>query len=142
MNFNKLIPELSVSNFNVSLDFYTNVLGFKIEYQREELKKFAFLSYHGSQIMIEEYLKDSNSPWNTGKLEHPFGRGINFQIEVENIESIVEALEKNNYPIKMLPEENWYRKENELLGNKELLIMDPDGYLLRFSQDIGIKLVE
>ena len=142
MNFNKLIPELSVSNFDVSLKFYTSVLGFKIEYQREEQKKFAFLSYQGSQIMIEEYLGDSNSPWNTGKLEYPFGRGINFQIDVDDIEPIVESLVQNNYPIKMLPEENWYRRENELLGNKEFLIVDPDGYLLRFSQDIGFKSLE
>ena len=42
----------------------------------------------------------------------------------------------------MLPEENWYRRENELLGNKEFLIVDPDGYLLRFSQDIGFKSLE
>ena len=142
MNFNKLIPELSVSNFDVSLKFYTSVLGFKIEYQREEQKKFAFLSYQGSQIMIEEYQGDSNAPWNTGKLEYPFGRGINFQIDVDDIEPIVESLVQNNYPIKMLPEENWYRRENELLGNKEFLIVDPDGYLLRFSQDIGFKSLE
>jgi len=139
MEFNRLIPEISVSNFEESICFYTKILGFKIQYQREEPKKFAFLSYQESQIMIQEYLEDTNSLWYTGKLEKPFGRGINFQIEVDNIEPIVEALEKNNYPIKMLPKENWYRKENELLGNKEFLVMDPDGYLLRFAQDIGIK---
>jgi len=26
-----------------------------------------------------------------------------------------------------------------LLGNKEFLIQDPDGYLLRFSEDLGEK---
>lgn len=142
MEFNKLIPELSVSNFDESLHFYTKILGFKIEYQREEPRKFAFLSYQGSQMMIEESVEDSNSPWYTGVREYPFGRGINFQIEVDNIEPIIESLKKNNYPIKMPPKENWYRKDNELLGNKEFLVMDPDGYLLRSSQDIGIKPLE
>ena len=28
---------------------------------------------------------------------------------------------------------------NKLLGNKEFLVQDPDGYLLRFSEDLGEK---
>jgi uncharacterized 2Fe-2S/4Fe-4S cluster protein (DUF4445 family)/uncharacterized glyoxalase superfamily protein PhnB len=117
MKFNKLIPELSVSNFKKSLEFYTKVLGFEIEYQRLE-SKFAFLSFQGSQIMIEEV----NDNWNTGKLEYPFGRGVNFQIEVDNINPLLNSLKKNNYPIKMMPKENWYRKDDVLLGNKEFLV--------------------
>lgn len=50
---NPLIPELIVSDLQRSLDFYCQVLGFKIEYQRPE-DKFAFLSYHGSQLMLEQ----------------------------------------------------------------------------------------
>jgi catechol 2,3-dioxygenase-like lactoylglutathione lyase family enzyme len=32
MEFNKLIPELSVSDIKKSIHFYVNILGFKIEY--------------------------------------------------------------------------------------------------------------
>ena len=53
MKFSPLIPELYVSDYNKSLNFYT-ALGFKVEYKREK-PKFAFLSYQGSQIMIQEY---------------------------------------------------------------------------------------
>ena len=135
MKFNKLIPELTVSDIKKSLEFYTKILGFKIEYQREE-DKFAFLSYQGEQIMIEQNL---NSDWQTGKLEKPFGRGINFQIEVNDILPILDSLKKHKYSMKKEPMENWYRKDNELIGNKEFLVMDPDGYLLRFSEDLGTK---
>jgi catechol 2,3-dioxygenase-like lactoylglutathione lyase family enzyme len=134
MRFNKLIPELSVSNFEESLRFYTKILGFQIEYQRVELK-FAMLSYQGSQIMLEQI----NDHWKTGKFEYPFGRGINFQIEVENVYSILENLQKNNFPIFKEVEENWYRQNDQLLGNKEFLVQDPDGYLLRFAQDLGTR---
>lgn len=41
MKFNKLIPELSVSNINRSKDFYL-LLGFKVVYERVE-DKFVFL---------------------------------------------------------------------------------------------------
>lgn len=134
MKFNKLIPELSVSDINKSLEFYTSVLGFKIEYQRKE-SKFAFPSFKGSQIMIEE----ANGHWETGKLEYPLGRGINFQIEAKNIDELINSLKKHNHPIKIMLHENWYRVGKKLFGNREFLVMDPDGYLLRFSKDLGAK---
>ncbi len=137
MKFNKLIPELSVSDISKSIEFYTKILGFKIEYQREE-SKFVFLSLQGSQIMLEEI----NGHWETGKLEYPLGRGINFQIEVDDINKIVKSLKKHNYPIKLMPPDNWYRKGKKLLGNREFLVMDTDGYLLRFSQDLGTRPLE
>lgn len=52
MQFNKLIPELSATNLDKSLDFYKKC-GFKIEYERPE-NKFAFISFEGSQIMLQE----------------------------------------------------------------------------------------
>jgi catechol 2,3-dioxygenase-like lactoylglutathione lyase family enzyme len=135
MKFNKLIPELSVSNFQKSLNFYINILGFKIEYQRKE-SKFAFISYNGSQLMIDG---SGNTDWYKGKLGYPRGTGINFEIEIKNISALLASLKRHKYPIFIKLMENWYRKNNKLVGNKEFLVMDPDGYLLRFSQDIGIK---
>jgi hypothetical protein len=38
-------------------------------------------------------------------------------------------------------EDHWYRQGSVLLGCREFLVQDPDGYLLRFSQDIGEKRV-
>ena len=131
MKFNKLIPELSVSDFTRSLKFYTDI-GFKVEYTREN---FAFLSLQGSQIMIEK----ANDKWRTGDLEKPFGRGINFQIEIDDIKLVLKLLKKNNYPIFAEPEDNWYKVKDKLIGSREFLVQDPDGYLLRFSKNLGFK---
>ena len=49
------------------------------------------------------------------------------------------SLKQNNYKVAYEIEENWYRQDNKLLGNKEFLVQDPDGYLLRFSEDLGEK---
>ncbi|AXI10890.1 aldoketomutase [Oceanobacillus zhaokaii] len=129
---NTLVPELSVSDINKSLNFYTNILKFKLDYQRPE-DKFAMLSLNNSQIMIEEI----NGFWQTGELSYPFGRGINFQIMVRDINELYESLKKYQYPIKMEIEENWYRAGTKLRGQKEFLVMDPDGYLLRLAQNLG-----
>ena len=130
--FNKLIPELSVSDFRKSIDFYTKTIGFKVEYTRPE---FALLSFQGSQIMIEQ----ANGRWSTGRLSHPFGRGVNFQIDAKNVDAVLRSIRKHKYPVMKGVMENWYRKGNYLLGCREILVKDPDGYLLRFSQDIGTK---
>jgi catechol 2,3-dioxygenase-like lactoylglutathione lyase family enzyme len=131
MEFNKLVPELSVANLDKSLKFYIDILGFKKEYERKELK-FAFLSFQGSQLMLEEI----NNHWDTGKLQYPFGRGINFQIEVDSIINILNKIKKSNYPLFKDVEEKQYKVNNNLIKVKEFLVQDPDGYLLRFSQEI------
>ena len=136
MNFNRLIPELSVSNFERSLWFYTKILGFTIEFQRPE-HHFAFISLEGSQMMIEQH----NGHWDTGDLEYPYGRGMNLSIEVDSLDNILQSIHKHNLEIKLGPEENWYRKGEEMLGDKEVLILDPDGYLLRFIEHLGSKLI-
>ena len=133
--FNKNIPELSVSNLEKSLSFY-KTLGFKIEYERPE-NKFVFLSMGDIQFMLQE-LSD-NEKWDLAPLTYPFGNGINFQLEVSSVDKIYSNLKEHNYPIAFDIEENWYRQDNKLLGNKEFLVQDPDGYLLRFSEDLGEK---
>ena len=135
LKFNKIIPELSVTNLEKSLKFYKTI-GFKIEYDRPE-NKFAFISLGEIQFMLQEIA--SSDKWELAPLKYPFGNGINFQLEVDNVEEIYKKLEKNNYKIAFEMEENWYRQDDKLLGNKEFLCHDPDGYLLRFSEDLGEK---
>lgn len=135
MYFNKIIPELSVTNLEKSLEFYKTI-GFKIEYERLE-NKFTFISLGEIQFMLQEI--NDNDKWNIAPLKYPFGNGINFQLEVDSVENIYNMLKDNGYKITFEIEENWYRQDNKLLGNKEFLVQDPDGYLLRFSEDLGEK---
>ena len=133
MEWNQMIPEYDVTNLELSLHFYVDLIGFNIVYERKE-DRFVFLQLENVQIMIQE-LADENK-WETGTLEYPFGRGINFQYDIKNIDTLYNRLKTDNYPIFVEMEEHWYRKDDELLGCKEFLIKDPDGYLLRFSEDI------
>jgi len=135
MYFNKIIPELSVTNLKNSLKFYQSI-GFKIEYERIE-NKFVFLSLGEIQLMLQEISNEDK--WKIAPLKYPFGNGINFQLEVENVDKIYNILKENSYKIAFEMEENWYRQDNKLLGNKEFLVQDPDGYLIRFSEDLGEK---
>lgn len=132
IDWNENIPELSVTNLAKSLSFYKTI-GFHINYERPE-NKFAFIYLNNIQFMLQE-LSDQNK-WEISELSYPFGNGINFQLEVPNIDNIYNNLVKNNYHIAFPIEENWYRQNDKLLGNREFLVQDPDGYLLRFSEDL------
>ena len=125
--YNSLIPELSVSNIDISKKFYLD-LGFEIRYERKE-NKFCFLQLEGNQIMIEE----NNDNWNIGKLEHPYGRGINLSMTVSNIEKMYEILKEKNIKFFLDLEIHEYRIDDKISYDKEILIQDPDGYLLRFN---------
>lgn len=133
IKFNRLIPELLVSNIDDSKIFYIEQLGFTIDFEREE-DNFAFISYEGSQFMLEQ---DHPTAWVTGELNSARGRGINFQIEVNSLDIIIAKIESSKLPYFRGPEEQWYRINTIEEGVKELLIQDPDGYLLRFQQYLG-----
>lgn len=94
MEFNALVPELTLSNVEKSLEFY-QLLRFRIEYHR--LKRgFVFLSRKRAQLMLEQFQPRG---WNVAELKRPFGRGISFQIQVSNIEPLLEALNTANHPL-------------------------------------------
>lgn len=127
MKFNKLIPELSVTNIEISKEFYMK-LGFKVLYERKE-DKFAFLELEGNQIMIEQI----NDNWNTGALEYPFGRGINISMSIDNVNDFYNKLINNNVKMYKNLMINKYRVDDYEYEDIEFLIQDPDGYLLRFN---------
>ena len=131
MQFNRLLPELSVTDINRTKAFYIDLLGFKLEYERPE-NKFMFLSFEGSQFMFEQIHDDG---WNTAKFEYPLGRGINFSIETDNIDILYQKLIDADYPMFRPMMTSQYRMNDEWLQQKQFLVQDPDGYLLRFNQE-------
>ncbi|HEY5220535.1 MAG TPA: VOC family protein [Candidatus Paceibacterota bacterium] len=133
MKFNGLMPELYVSDYKKSLAFYVDLLGFKLEYDRTD-PLFAFLSYGEAQLMIQQQEKND---WHTGPLENPYGRGVNFQIRTPDINAVVEKLNANNYPIRRGVKESRRKTGETFIVEKEIHVLDPDGYFLRFSEEIA-----
>ncbi len=134
INWAKLVPELTVSNFEKSLAFY-KAIGFEVLYSRES---FVYLEFEGIQWMLEA--TDINI-WHTGKLEPPYGRGINFQLECSNATLIRDKLVKTDYPLFQDLKDSWYKTGHLMSGQREFLVQDPDGYLLRFAEPLGEKAV-
>jgi len=136
LDFAPLVPELLCMNVADSLDFYCGILGFTRLYGRDN-PPFAYLDREGAQLMLEQFESDG---WLTGEMQRPFGRGINFQIEVSDLAPLLQALENAGTALFREPEEAWYGGEDRLYGQQQFLVQDPDGYLLRFCQDLGERM--
>ncbi len=80
----RLVPELYVFDLQESLRFYTDVLGFRLLYERKG-ERFAYLDLEGAQLMIEE-LSDSSRQFGSAPLERPLGRGVNMQIQISKVD--------------------------------------------------------
>lgn len=77
--------------------------------------------------------------WSVGQMERPFGRGMHLQVEVHDVQSLYENFKEAKYPIFFDMEEKWYHMEDKELGHKQFLVQDPDGYVLRFWEKIGVR---
>ena len=72
-------------------------------------------------------------------LDRPFGRGLNLQIRVPQVPSILDRLETAGVSLYLPLEEQWYRRDDHEVGNRQFVVTDPDGYLLRLFEDLGMR---
>ena len=133
---NAMIPELSVSDWRASRDFYCDLIGFSVRYDRPE-EGFAFLTLGQAQLMIDQIGIGRDFDMPGAPRERPFGRGINLQIRVPALEPILAKLQLAGIPLYLEPEEKWYRRDDLEVGNRQFIVADPDGYLLRLFEDLG-----
>lgn len=131
--FERVVPELMVSDIERSMDFWCRCLGFEVAYQRSE-SGFAYLQRSdGAQVMVCQ----RNGTWETGEMENPYGRGMNLQILVDEIDPLIHSLELEGTPFYQEPRIVWRRYGDREGGRHEFLIQDPDGYLLLFAKHLG-----
>lgn len=136
---NKLVPELMVTDLQKSLGFWVSCLGFSIAYQRPE-DGFAYLDLNGAQVMLEQ-VDPHAGQWLTAPLSKPFGRGINLQIDVVAVAPIIRHLGQAGFTLYRDCQDTWYRANNVEVGQREFIVQDPDGYLVRLVERLGERAI-
>jgi len=130
----KLVPELYCSDIHITKQFYSQVFGFEIKYERPD-EHFVYFTLEGVDIMVEG-LKGEDRRWLTEAMSRPFGRGINFQWDVSEIDllykRVLEIAPENIY---LEMETKQYQCGNAVAEQKQFIVQDPDGYLFRFCLD-------
>ena len=128
--WNPMVPELLVADAARSLAFYVDALGFTVRYARDD-PPFAYLALGGAQLMLEQ---DHPTGWVTGALDAPRGRGINLQVEVPDVGAVRERVLAAGHPLFRDLADRSYAVDDGIERQRELLVQDPDGYLLRLVQ--------
>jgi GNAT superfamily N-acetyltransferase len=131
-----VVPELDVSDLSTSVAFY-GLLGFRVMYERRE-DGFVYLARDGAELMLQT-AHGPGRRFRTAALERPFGRGVNLQLGVDDVDTIyASVLAAGHRPLVEL-EEHWYRVEGSEVGNRQFVVADPDGYLIRPFQNLGTR---
>lgn len=145
----RLVPELDVTDLATSLAFYVDIVGFAIVFERTA-ERFAYLDLAGVSVMIEE-AHGPGRRFHTAPLERPFGRGINLQAQVADIDAIFARIVAAGVAVVMPIEQRWYAVDVQTatgrwtatgpieVGNRQFVVADPDGYLWRFFTDLGTR---
>ena len=79
----KIVTELQVTDLEVSLAFWNDIIGFEIAYRREE-EKFVYLEHPEGQQMM---LCQRHGRFYTGPMQPPLGQGAMFQIYFRDVGS-------------------------------------------------------
>lgn len=86
--------------------------------------------------MLEEADPDAGQ-WLAAPLSKPFGRGINLQIDVVAVAPTIQKLGEAGYFLYRECSDTWYRANDVEIGQREFIVQDPDGYLIRLVEHLG-----
>lgn len=100
--------------------------------QRPE-EAFAYLTLGDAHLMLQQ-ADGPGRRFRTAPLEQPFGRGINLQILVADIEALWASVRNTDLDIVIPLEDRRYRQNDDDIDVAQFVVADRDGYLLRFQQ--------
>lgn len=133
MEWNTLVPELVVKDYQLSRDFYRSTFGFSLRFERLE-DRFGYFELEGAQLML---LQEPGAPIAGLERPGPKGKGIHFQLELESLDGLLRRLKAAAIEPSTPVGESWYRVDDLEHGQREFFVADPDGYLFRFFEYLG-----
>ncbi|MDD9928015.1 MAG: VOC family protein [Rhodospirillaceae bacterium] len=129
-----LVPELYVRDIETSREFYVGMLGFEVLFERPE-DGFLYLAREGAELMLDTI--DQGRTWLAAPADPPYGRGMSLMIWAQDAAALYAHVKENGGHVFLELEDKWYRCDDTYSGSRQFIVQDPDGYLLRFAEDIG-----
>ena len=122
-NFIHVTPFMHVDNLERALTFFTDILGFETPYR---LANYAYVQRETVGFRILEEKGDDGAP--------PGNRRFAYYIDVHDVDQLYTELKPK---LDTLPSGDVYGPVNQTYGQRELLVLAPDGNLLAFGQAIS-----
>jgi catechol 2,3-dioxygenase-like lactoylglutathione lyase family enzyme len=121
-NFIQVTPFMHVDDIDRALTFFTDILGFEV---RLRVANYAYLHRETVGFRTLEQKGPDGAP--------PGNRRFAYYIDVRDIDQLYAELKPK---LDTLPKSHVYGPVNQPYGQRELLVVAPDGNLLAFGQAI------
>lgn len=122
-NFIQITPFMHVPDIEQALAFFTGILGFETLYRQGD---YAYVEREGAGIRLLQNRGDDGAP--------PGNRRFAYYIDVRDVDALYAELKPR---LDTLPARDVHGPANKPYGQRELLVLAPDGNLLAFGQAIG-----
>lgn len=116
----KISPQLLVADIERSIEFYTTLLGFVLDFRYEDF--YAGVTKNGCSIHLKTGNPSIDERQNKRNNEH-----LDIIFSVENIEHVYEQFTTKSIDI--------IQSLRTMPYGKEFYIADPDGYIIAFSDE-------
>jgi catechol 2,3-dioxygenase-like lactoylglutathione lyase family enzyme len=124
-NIYRVTPFMHVPDFEAALHFFIEILGFTC-YFRADKDKYAYVQREEAAFRILENVEDDDVP--SGN------RRFAYYCDVEDLGALLAELGPK---LATLPEGDVHGPRDQPYGQRELIILAPDGNLLVFGQSIS-----
>jgi catechol 2,3-dioxygenase-like lactoylglutathione lyase family enzyme len=119
-NFIQITPFMNVQDIKSALQFFTDILGFKVLFRNEPY--YAYIEREGCGIRILESTEATYG-----------GRDFAYYIDVRDVDALYAELKPK---LDTLPPKDVVGPKNQGYGQRELLVRVPDGNVMAFGQAI------
>jgi catechol 2,3-dioxygenase-like lactoylglutathione lyase family enzyme len=121
-NFIQVTPFMHVENLERALTFFIDILGFEVPYRDDN---YAYVHRETVGFRLMEQTGDEGAP--------PGNRRFAYYIDVRDVDQVYEELKPK---LDTLPKGDVYGPVNQTYGQRELLVLAPDGNLIAFGAAI------
>lgn len=122
-NFIQVTPFMHVEDMERALAFFTDILGFKT---RLRMANYAYIHRETVGFRLLEQSGPEGGP--------PGNRRFAYYIDVHDVDQLYRELKPK---LDTLPERDVYGPVNQPYGQRELLVLAPDGNLIAFGHALA-----
>jgi catechol 2,3-dioxygenase-like lactoylglutathione lyase family enzyme len=122
-NFIQVTPFMHVEDLERALAFFTGILGFEVRFR---VADYAYVHRETAGFRILEQTGADGAP--------PGNRRFAYYIDVHDVDGLYAELKPK---LDTLPKGDVYGPVDQSYGQRELLVLAPDGNLIAFGQAIG-----
>jgi catechol 2,3-dioxygenase-like lactoylglutathione lyase family enzyme len=122
-NFIQITPFMHVPDLAPALAFFTDILGFEVLFRASD---YAYIEREGAGIRILAGQGEDGAP--------PGNRRFAYYVDVRDVDALYAELKPR---LDTLPPRDVHGPADKHYGQRELLVLAPDGNLIAFGQAIA-----